>query len=380
MKKNRSGMNSVRHISCMFLALSLVFHLSVPAFAFYQQPAGKKGILNSGQTEAHLQDLSDLGVSQVICNIATDQGINAYSQLASYCKSHEMTLTMIVINRAGAGELVPTAEPVSGIGAPGTYGFNVLTDSGKAAVRSYAARLADFYKDSVSNWIIGNEVNDAVSWDFNGITDMSAHADTYADAFRIFYEEIKKANPDARVFIPFDNRWQAGGWAEGHYPAAKYLPMLNDRLKDLDYGVAWHAYPGQYQQRPEFKDDIGTTEDLSTSMLINMNNIHLISDFLQKPEMLSPAGTVRHLILSEQGFTSAVENGEARQAAAIAEAFAIANANPYIEGFYLTRQVDAASQVAINCAFGLRYRDESQAIDEMPGAKKQAWSVYQGLH
>jgi len=111
-----------------------------------------------------------------------------------------------------------------------------------------------------------------------------------------------------------------------------------------------------------------------------MNNIHLISDFLQRQEMLSPAGTVRHLILSEQGFTSAVENGEARQAAAIQEAFEIANANPYIEGFYLTRQVDAASQVAINCAFGLRYRDESQAIDEMPGAKKQAWSVYQGLH
>ncbi|MBR2532663.1 MAG: hypothetical protein IKE56_08420 [Lachnospiraceae bacterium] len=375
---------NTKHFRSGLLAASLAAVVSIcsvmPSYAFYQQPAGKKGILNSGQTEAHFQDLTDLGVDQVICNIATDQGINAYSQLASYCKTNGKTLTMIVINRAGAGELVPTSEAVAGIGAPGTYGFNVLTDSGKAAVRSYAARLADFYKDSVSNWVIGNEVNDAVSWDFNGIMDMDAHADTYAEAFRIFYEEIKAANPEARVFIPFDNRWQAGGWAAGHYPAAKYLPMLNERLNDLDYGVAWHAYPGQYQVRPEFADDVGTTQDLSTSMLINMNNIHLISDFLQQPEMLSPAGTVRHLILSEQGFTSSCENGEERQAQAIADAFAIANADPYIEGFYLTRQVDAASQVAINCAFGLRYRDESAGIDEMPAGKKKAWSVYQSLH
>ena len=371
---------SISGALAIILAAAVSVSTAVPAFAFYQQPAGKKGILNSGQTEAHFQDLTELGVDQVICNIATDQGINAYSQLASYCKSHGTTLTMIVINRAGAGELVPTSEAVAGIGAPGTYGFNVLTDSGKAAVRSYAARLADFYKDSVSNWVIGNEVNDAVSWDFNGITDMEAHADTYAEAFRIFYEEIKAVNPEARVFIPFDNRWQAGGWAAGHYPAAKYLPMLNERLKDLDYGVAWHAYPGRYQERPEFKDDIGTTQDLGTSMLINMNNIHLLSEFLQQPEMLSPAGSVRHLILSEQGFTSSCDNGEERQAQAIADAYAIAQADPYIEGFYLTRQVDAASQVAINCAFGLRYRDEGAAYDEMPGAKKKAWSVYQGLH
>jgi len=366
-------------VTAFLLAAFIFMDAAVPAYAFYQAPDGKKGILNSGQTEEHFRDLSELGVNQVICNIATDQGINAYCQLADYTKAHGMTLTMIVINRAGAGELVPTDQAVTGVGAPGTYGFNVLTDSGKAAVRNYARELAAYYKDSVSNWVIGNEVNDAVAWDFNGISDIDAHADTYAESFRIFYEEIRNANPEARVFIPFDMRWKATDGVPGRYTVSEYQPRLNERLKDLDYGIAWHAYPGQYQVRPEFKDDIGTTQSLDTTMLINLNNINLLTEYMQRPEMRDAAGNVRHLLLTEQGFTSACENGEERQAAAIEEAWKVVRDNPYIEGFYLARQVDAASQVAIGCSFGLRYRDESAAIDEIPAAKKKAWSVYQSL-
>ena len=364
----------------LLLASSVMLTAAVPAYAFYQTPAGKKGILISGQTEEHLQDLTDLGVDQVICNIGTDQPVATYGTLANYAKSHGKTMTMIILNRAGAGELVPTDQAVTGVGAQGTYGFNVLTESGKAAVRSYAKQVASYYSDSVSNWVIGNEVNDAVAWDFNGITDINAHADTYAEAFRIFYEEIRAVNPEARIFIPFDMRWKATDGVPGRYTVEQYLPMLNERLRDLDYGIAWHAYPAQYTIRPEFKDDIGATDDINTTMLINLDNISLLTDYLQRPEMLSPAGTVRHLILSEQGFTSACENGEARQAQAISDAFAVAKANPYIEGFYLARQIDAASQVAIGCAFGLRYRDENAGADEYPAAKKQSWSLYQSLH
>ena len=369
-----------KSILSLVLALSVILIAAVPAYAFYQTPAGKKGILISGQTEAHLQDLTELGVDQVICNIGTDQPVATYGTLANYAKSHGKTMTMIILNRAGAGELVPTDQAVTGVGAQGTYGFNVLTESGKAAVRSYAKQVASYYSDSVSNWVIGNEVNDAVAWDFNGITDINAHADTYAEAFRIFYEEIRAVNPEARIFIPFDMRWKATDGVPGRYTVEQYLPMLNERLRDLDYGIAWHAYPAQYTIRPEFKDDIGATDDINTTMLINLDNISLLTDYLQRPEMLSPAGTVRHLILSEQGFTSACENGEARQAQAISDAFAVAKANPYIEGFYLARQIDAASQVAIGCAFGLRYRDEGAGADEYPAAKKQSWSVYQSLH
>ncbi len=378
MKKTFNKKRWITSVLAAALAASMTMAMAITSFAFYQAPAGKKGILISGQEPEYLQDLSDLGIQQAICNIGTDQVIGAYGVLASYCKSRGITMTMIVINRAGAGELVPTSQAVQGVGAQGTYGFNVLTDSGKAAVRDYAKRLAALYHDSVSNWVIGNEVNDAVAWDFNGIMDIDAHAETYAEAFRIFYEEIKKANPEARVFIPFDMRWKAAA-GTGYYTVSEYLPKLNARLKDLDYGIAWHAYPVHYFTKPEFLDDDGITEDINTTPNINLKNIHLLTDYLQKPEMLSPAGSVRHLLLTEQGFTSACENGEARQAQAIRDAWSIVQANPYIEGFYLSRQVDAAPQVAAGGAFGLWTRDPSARVDETPAAKKEAWYVYQGL-
>ena len=57
--------------------------------------------------------------------------------------------------------------------------------------------------------------------------------------------------------------------------------VLNNALKDTDYGIAWHAY------------------------IINLKSLHILTDYMQKADMLSPAGKVRHLILSEQGLLSA---------------------------------------------------------------------------
>ena len=110
-----------------------------------------------------------------------------------------------------------------------------------------------------------------------------------------------------------------------------------------------------------------------------MKNINVLTDYLQTADMRTPNGEVRPLFLTEMGFTSAVENGEARQAAAIAEAYRIAKENPYIQGMYLSRQVDAASQVAAGGAFGLWRRNEGAGRDEIPASKKLAWDVYKNL-
>ena len=101
---------------------------------------------------------------------------------------------------------------------------------------------------------------------------------------------------------------------------------------------------------------------------------------MQNQDMLSPDGNVRHLILTEQGFTSACENGEERQAEAIKEAYEIVKANPYVEAFHLSRQVDAKGQEDAGGAFGLWTRDPDSSTDEMPLAKKKAWYTYRDLN
>ncbi|MDO4961528.1 MAG: DUF5722 domain-containing protein [Eubacteriales bacterium] len=362
------------------LAAGLIVQAAMPAMAFYQTPSNKKGLLISQQSNQCLSDLSELGLGQVVANIGTDVNINACDPLASYCRRNGITMTMIIINRYHNSNIIPAVDQVGGTGTSfgGTYGFNVLTSEGEAAVRSYARSIAAHYSDSVSNWVIGNEVNDACQWDYNGIMDIDAHADSYAKAFRVFYEEIKNVNPDAHVLIPFDMRWNATTGEQGNYPVSQYLPKLNERLKDLDYGIAWHAYPVHFLTKPEFLDDDGITFDLSTPN-INLKNINVLTDYMQNADMLSPNGTVRHLLLTEQGFTSACEDGENRHAEAISQAYAIARDNPYIEGFYLNRQVDAGSQVAVGGAFGLWTRNESAAYDETPLTKKKAWYTYQSL-
>lgn len=357
-----------------FLASALALSMVFPSMAFYQQPASKKGLLISQQEM--FDDVLELGVDQVICNQGSYQDIDTYQYLAQHCKNSGITMTMILLNNFGAdANLLPVSSPVDGVG---NYAFNTATAEGEQAVRNYARSVANFYSDTVSNWVIGNEVNDAAAWDYNGISDMDQHAASYAKTFRIFYEEIKKANPEARVFIPFDMRWHATN-DPLRYAVSDYLPKLNALLRDTEYGIAWHPYPVHFFTKPEFLDDDGITFDLANTPNINMKNLDLLTGYLQNDDMRAPDGSVRHLILSEQGFTSACENGEERQAEAIKAAYEIAKANPFVDAFYLTRQVDAQSQVASGGAFGLWTRDESAARDEMPLAKKKAWEVYRDL-
>lgn len=374
-----------KHIFTAALAASLLAAaMSITSMAFYQQPQGKKGILLSQQSQRYFDDIRELGVKQVVFNEASYQKVGTYIYFVEKCKANNITTTMIILNNFGANsDLLPVSSPVDGVG---NYAFNVQTSAGEAATRAYARSMAQRYGNYVSNWVIGNEVNDAAVWDYNGISDIDEHAASYAKVFRIFYEEIKKANPDAHVLIPFDMRWRAKDPnAPEKYTVSEYLPKLNALLKDTDYGIAWHAYPVQFFTGPEFENDDaigGVTNDINTTPNINLKNINVLTDYMQTADMLSPDGKVRHLLLTEQGFTSTPAdglNGEARQAEAIKQAWEVVKNNPYIEGFYLSRHVDAASQVAAGGAFGLWTRDENSSVDETMGRRKTAWYTYRDL-
>ena len=365
----------IRYIVLLgMISLFTLFYI-FPSLAFYQKPQSKKGLLVSGQNM--FQDVLDLGVDQVIYNLATWQDLDSFLPFAKKCKEYEITLTMILINGEGAKDsnLLPVKELRRDVA---TYAFNSMTEQGESAVRYYARNVVKCYGRYVSNWVIGNEVNDAATWDYNGISNIDQHADSYAKTFRIFYDEIKRYNPEARVFIPFDMRWKAQDKSE-RYTVSEYLPKLNERLWDTEYGIAWHPLPVHYFDKPEFMDDDGITFDINTTPNINMKNLNLLTDYMQQKDMLDSNGNVRHLILSEQGFTSACENGEERQAEAIKLAYEIAKANPYVDGFYLMRQVDAAGQEAAGGAFGLWKRDHNASGDEIPLSKKLAWYTYQSL-
>ena len=99
--------------------------------------------------------------------------------------------------------------------------------------------------------------------------------------------------------------------------------------------------------------------------MVTMANIHVVTDYLQQETFLTEEGEVRSVILSELGYTSL--KGEEVQAAAIAYAYKIAEANQHIDSILFSRQTDAAEEIAQGLAMGLNRLD---------GSHKYAYQVY----
>ena len=99
-----------------------------------------------------------------------------------------------------------------------------------------------------------------------------------------------------------------------------------------------------------------------------MDNIEILTAYMEQEQFLNTKGEVRSIILSEQGYTSTA--GEGVQAAAFAYAYYKAENNPHIDAFLLNRQTDAPEEVRQGLAFGLNHSS---------GAHKQIYNVFKHI-
>jgi len=256
--------------------------------------------------------------------------------------------------------------------------FNGAEEAGIDAMAAMATFLAERYSGTghgtVSNWVIANEINARSHWNYMQYTDVYSYTKEYAQAFRVFYNAIKAVNASAEIYMPLDQTWNRN-LKDQNYDARDVLDHFNTILKEkgnIDWQLAYHPYPvpltnaafwntGAYFRKL-------TVDSVDTAM-INMKNIHVVTDYLCRENFLTDEGETRHVLLSEQGFTSS-SGGEGVQAAAFAYAYYISEANSHINGFLLNRQTDAPEEVAQGLAFGLNYSN---------GAHKQIYSVFKKI-
>lgn len=366
-------MKNAKRIAAVFAAAAILAATPMSAYAdFYQEPASIKGVLINSESE--VTQAAELGVSQVITNFPISWAyqsdrMNAYESYLKALNRAGITVTVIVLNDWEVSAYNPNILPVSEPAGANYYAFNALNEEGLQAIREAAGRVTGRFSNLVSNWVIGNEINDGQAWNYIGSMDIDSYCSLYATAFRTWYDTIKGSNSLARVYIPFDFRWNVGQVPGFKFGAMDMLPRLNNLLRDTDYGIAWHAYPEEFDS-PVFSDDLHALERPDT-YIINLKNLHILTDYMDQADMLSPAGIPRHLILSEQGFTSLspAHGGECQelQAQCIAEAYAAAAANPHVEAFMLNRLTDVPELIAQNYAFGLLDPD---------GNKKLSWEAY----
>ena len=378
----------------------------------YQDGLTKKGLLIQN-TEFGLDDAFDLGVKHVIVNIPFNHilgtGIDySYDGKTYHFSSDVVAVYDDIIRRMSEKGLIVTAVLLNGWNAntpelfypgltqqPGDvatyYGFHVSTQEGYDTLRAVAAFLADRYGTisstygKVSNWVVGNEINNQL-WNYMGPMSLEQYMDEFERAFRVFYTAIKSTSSNSRVYFSTDFNWVNDADGQLKYNAKDVIDTFNNLIipgGNIDWNLAYHPY-SMPMTEPEFWNDeeTGLISSEVTSPIINMINLNVLTDYLSQSRFWNTKGQVRSVILSEQGFTSvSATRGKVEdlQAAAIAYAYYIADSNPHVDAFIMSRQVDAPVEVNTSCSFGLYSCDLNQPNDIVPTMPKPSWYVYKNI-
>lgn len=288
------------------------------------------------------------------------QRIAEYDHVFSILTQKGITISAILLNNKKSAHM-QLIHPLSRDGSAHYYAFNTAEDAGIETMAAVGAFLAQRYRDNehgtVMNWIVGNEVNVRTDWNYMQKVDLDSYTQEYANAVRVFYNSIKSMNANARIYLSMDQQWDRNIEANKNYDVKDMLVTFNRQVSaegNIDWGLAHHPYAYPLENTTFWNSSSKIQKlvlDSENTSIVTMENIHVVTDFLQRPEMLTADGEVRPVILSELGYSSI--KGEANQAAAFAYAYYVAENNPYIDALILSRQTDAAEEIAQGLALGL---------------------------
>ena len=101
---------------------------------------------------------------------------------------------------------------------------------------------------------------------------------------------------------------------------------------------------------PEFWDDpkaTGLFTNDFNSPVINFSNLNVLTDYFNQEALKAPSGNVRHIILTEQGFTSySPTRGDIPEIQQLPSAYSyyLVDSNPYIDAYTVSRQVGCSQR------------------------------------
>ena len=374
--------------------------------ADFKTPQTKMGLLIDGMMIA---DAMELGVKHTSINIAFNQVLGEGIEYRYDGKTYHFNKALMeeydkIVDVFSGKDIMVTAILVNGwndntpqLFLPGVeksseahyYGFNASTKEGVDTIKAVASFLADRYsgmagsKGKVSNWVIGNEINNNRIWNYAGEMELEEYVREYMKAFRVFYTAVKSTSSNDRLYFSTDFFWTEPEESLLNYGAREVIDTFGAMVKeggDISWGLSYHPYPDPLTE-PEFWDDglNGRATESPDTRIVNFNNLHILTDHMKSRELLAPDGSVRHIILSEQGFSSkSASRGDIErvQAAALAYAYYIADSNPYIDAILMNRQVDNVHEVRQGTAFGLWRCDMSSPDYPVPTMRKPAWIVF----
>lgn len=356
----------------------------------------KKGLLLH-ETSEGIQDAVTLGVKHSTVTALVNQLVNADGSLNSAgistlkYQATRMSQSGIVVYLI----LVLPVDANSRLRYPGSDGGSYFAawntgEDGAAIYENLMKTLARELSGVVSHWIIGNEVNDNIQWNYMGPANINQAVAEYAKTFRLCYNAIRSVNAAANVYVPVDHRWNQNANTMEKYDTKAYLDLFDQYIQsmgNIDWCLAFHAYSIPLGA-PEVWDDGepvyaydgtllaggGEISYSENTFAISMKNIDILTNYFCNKISRNTKGQVRTIGLTEQGWTSYSQRTNAdaakEQATSLAYAYYKAESNPYIECLIVSRQMDAFEMGTPYYKFGMR------TDSWLP---KYTWEVFKNL-
>ena len=334
----------------------------------------KKGFLFTGDPK----EIFILGAGHIAINVTLSGKGHTYLQLLHGLKKRNINITLVVCNdKAPIG--INTTDAPAEFQNPHFYMMDFLSTNNGEWQRYNFDRLVDDYGEYVDNWIIGNEIN-SQAYNYYGPADVEEYTKVYCDTYKICYDKIHEKNPDADVYISFDQGWDIPQQRKDNssynsftskyrYNAIEQLNLINKYLnKNIDWGIALHPYPSPLSSAKFWDDEYAgyndaTTYDKERPCYLVLKNLDYAVTFMAKHQFLKPDGNVRNIIVSEFGVTS--NNGEMMQAAGLYFLWEKTRDNPFIKFLLYYSELDLD-----DFHFGL---------SDQNGKKRLAWAVFKDM-
>ena len=335
---------------------------------------GKKGFL----IVDNVREVDTLNVSQVAINMTTS-GLS-YVTLDTVKELYRkgISITAILVNdRPPIGFTAEDAPPM--FQNPYLYMLDFYANNG-LSIKLTTQHIINEYGDYIDNWIIGNEISSQL-YGYYGPSDVRTYTERYLRTFREVHDMVKEKNPNAHLYISFDQGWNRNELNPNHrtydkelgqfaYNTKEQIDIIAGYLdKSVDYNFAFHPYPVPLEDS-KFWDDryAGVNESgpmKDRPIFMSMNNIEYFSNYITSRDyLLRPDGTPRKILISEYGLTS--DSGETIQAAALAYTWEKIKNDDNIVGFLYNAQTD----VPDGFHFGLRKDLETTRL---------AWVVFRDM-
>lgn len=371
----------------------------------FPEASTKKGLqVNGGMTT----DVVELGVKHAAVNLYFERllrendgiryrykGNNYYfnryyiyelDRILKGYYENDITVSFVVLlgKSLHTEEMLYDAAENLGDYEPNHYAWDTSTQADAERIEAIMTFLGERYtredglNGQVVNWIMGNELNSPMYYNWMGFVPFDIYVNEMARTYRIFSTALKSCYSNVRTYFCLDYMWGSIPENENPYGAfsgRELLDALDQKMQsegDISWNIAYHAYSHGLVEPEFWDDDESLVNDNVNSPVVNMKNIDVLTGYVEEH-----FGTDTRIILSEQGFSSGegmTEEGMRKQAAAYAYAYYISEAQPMIDSFILARQVDHAVEIEQNLYFGLWSNQRGQM--ERADKKKLIWTVF----